>query len=210
MNLWTTALWLHVVQTGKFSGPQADTWSTCIWLLFSLALRRSRAQCLDSLAPALESFLAVANTRGPLGELIGVLVPFCWPTDTVVLGLNSYSLATSTMAAIVPLHSASRQRGADAHSQSCRHTPPHQHCMESCHSVRTAPLRASETKTQFTGVCTPSVGLGGARQSRKTRTPYDVVGLGEAMVDYSGMVSTECLEQIGIESGGRRCVSPVL
>jgi hypothetical protein len=50
----------------------------------------------------------------------------------------------------------------------------------------------------------PRVPLEGLRDNRLTRATYDVVGLGEAMVDYSGMVSTEYLANKNVACGGRR------
>ena len=55
-----------------------------------------------------------------------------------------------------------------------------------------------------------------ARASRRlaradsARPSYDVVGLGQAMCDFSGSVSAQFLQECNIPLGGRRCVHSIL
>lgn len=113
---------------------------------------------------------------------------------------------------LLPSRNAPLQQKADAHAFSytrqaqaqqswCRHS---QECSRD--SVRAVSVGVSSHR--YTLGSSNLNSLGGDRLRPNARTSYDVVGLGEAMVDYSGMVSSEYLEKIGMESGGRRCVSP--
>lgn len=125
--------------------------------------------------------------------------------------LRNYSLYRSTMACltVVSSSSASRQRGVASISfcQRPQHARQSTYQPEVQHSMRVVSSRALGDSLRSSG-SSHLDGLGGILGGgAKLRSSYDVVGLGEAMVDYSGMVSEEYLEQRGIERGGRRYVA---
>ena len=111
------------------------------------------------------------------------------------------------MACLVPLGIATRQpRGATESSSWFVRPQPAKQSTERQHSARGVQLQAVPSSFNSPRSSTLN-GLGGDLGAHARTRPFDVVGLGEAMVDYSGMVSAEYLEQIGIERGGRRYAS---
>jgi hypothetical protein len=107
---------------------------------------------------------------------------------------------------ILQSSSVSRRRGAAAHPLNGTRPAP-QASQQAAdfyrHRTRIVPVQAfASIPRSFS----PHLGIfSGDRLCPNRRNAYDVVGLGEAMVDYSGMVSSEYLDQIGVEAGGRRC-----
>lgn len=67
-----------------------------------------------------------------------------------------------------------------------------------------ATLTASRSSTRETSSTTTGASLGRFDLFTAPRPAYELVGLGEAMVDYSGMVNESYLDDKNIALGGRR------
>lgn len=155
------------------------------------------------------TFFFLCDTRA-LNPVFGVLCGSHWPFSQYRLPyqLESIHFTRFAMAGFAPPSIGARQARGATECSSCFARPQLvKQSAEGRYSARGVPLQA--LSSSFNPPCSSSLNeLIGDRLGSHARTRrFDVVGLGEAMVDYSGMVSAEYLEQIGVERGGRRCVS---